>query len=73
MKHDLAKVIKRVSSFLNCPVPEDNMKHLVEHLSFDSMKKNAAVNKQDFVQVCILEVVLKIIHERGFTKYPSLR
>ena len=51
MKHDLAEVIRKVSSFLGYPVPEQNLPSLVDHLSFDKMKKNASVNKQEFVEV----------------------
>ena len=51
MKCDLAAVVKKVSSFLGHPVPEEKMAAFVDHLSFDKMKKNAAVNKQDFVEV----------------------
>ena len=51
MKSDLAAVVRKVSSFLGRPVPEQNIPALVDHLSFDKMKKNAAVNKQEFVEV----------------------
>ena len=51
MKCDLAAVVRKVSSFLGHPVPEEKMATFVDHLSFDKMKKNAAVNKQDFVEV----------------------
>ena len=51
MKNDLATVIRRVGSFLGSPVSEDNIPTLVDHLSFDKMKKNTAVNKEDFVEV----------------------
>ena len=51
MKSDLASVIRKVSSFVGHPVSEQNIPALVDHLSFDKMKKNAAVNKQEFVEV----------------------
>ena len=50
MKTDLASVIRKVGSFLEHPVPEDKIPSLVEHLSFDKMKENKAVNKDEFVQ-----------------------
>ena len=51
MKRDLGGVIQKVGNFLNCPVPEENIPYLVDHLSFRNMKQNAAVNKQGFVEV----------------------
>ena len=62
MKHDLAGVIRKVGSFLDCPVPEENIPSIVDHLSFDKMKQNAAVNKQDFVEV--MKVILKLINRQ---------
>ena len=32
-------------------VVEENITSLVDHLSFDKMKKNKSVNKQEFVEV----------------------
>lgn len=51
MKKDLAGVIQKVGQFLGTPVKEEDLPALVKHLSFDSMKKNKAVNKSDFVEV----------------------
>ena len=51
MKNDLASVIRKVSAFLTHPVAEENIPSLVDHLSFDKMKKNKSVNKQEFVDV----------------------
>ena len=51
MKNDLASVIRKVSAFLTRPVAEENIPSLVDHLSFDKMKKNKSVNKQEFVDV----------------------
>ena len=54
MKLDLSAVVDKVSHFLGKSLnPEDKPK-LLDHLSFDSMKNNTAVNKQDFVQVTVL-------------------
>ena len=55
MKKDLAAVIGKVSLFLGCYVSEKNIPSLVEHLSFDKMKDNKSVNKEEFVEVlCII-------------------
>ena len=51
MKSDLSAVIDKVSTFLGKSISSTNKPKLVDHLSFDSMKKNAAVNKEDFVKV----------------------
>ena len=55
MKNDLASVIRKVSTFLSRPVAEENIPSLVDHLSFDKMKKNKSVNKQEFVEVGCIE------------------
>ena len=39
MKNDLASVIRKVGAFLGYPVSEQNIPSLVDHLSFDKMKK----------------------------------
>lgn len=53
MKANLAKVITKVANFLGKTVPEGKkMAALVEHLSFDKMKNNNAVNKSDMVEIC---------------------
>lgn len=51
MKKDLAAVIGKVSLFLGCNISEKNIPSLVEHLSFDKMKDNKSVNKEEFVEV----------------------
>ena len=50
MKRDLASVVKKTSEFLNKTLTEDQVQTLVEHLSFKSMSKNKAVNKEDFMK-----------------------
>jgi len=50
MKNDLASVIRKFSAFLTRPVAEEKISSLVDHLSFDKMKKNKSVNKQEFVE-----------------------
>jgi hypothetical protein len=59
MKDDLASVIKKLGIFLNSPVDEKNMHGLLKHLSFDMMKNNKAVNKQDLVDVRHIPVKVK--------------
>ena len=44
---------RRVSSFLGKPVAESNVAALAEFLSFDKMKANPAMNKQNFVDVSV--------------------
>ena len=53
MKSDLSAVLDKVSQFLGKSIQAKDKPRLLDHLSFDSMKKNAAVNKQDFVQVAV--------------------
>ena len=59
MKNDLASVIRKVSTFLTRPVAEDKIPSLVDHLSFDKMKKNKSVNKQEFVDVSYFSVFVR--------------
>ncbi len=60
MKRDLPSVIRKVSKFLGKPVAEKDMDALCTHLSFDKMKNNAAVNKQEWVDVSQLpKITLK--------------
>lgn len=55
MKKDLRSVIEKISLFLGKEVPQgDRMQGLLDHLSFDKMKNNKAVNKEDFVQVMVV-------------------
>ncbi|XP_076592839.1 sulfotransferase family 5A, member 1 [Chaetodon auriga] len=44
MSLDLQGTIKRVSSFLQCPLAEDELNNCVKHCSFSSMKDNKMVN-----------------------------
>lgn len=44
MSLDLCGAIKRVSSFLQCPLVEDEVSTCVKHCSFNSMKHNKMVN-----------------------------
>ena len=53
MKSDLPSVAKKVAGFLGKELPSSplGMKNFMDHLSFDKMKTNVAVNKDDFMQV----------------------
>ena len=53
MKLDLASVAAKVAAFLGRDLPSDpeGMQKFMDHLSFDKMKTNVAVNKDDFMQV----------------------
>ncbi|XP_058485812.1 sulfotransferase family 5A, member 1 [Solea solea] len=44
MLMDLPGTIRRLSSFLQCPLAEDEVKSCVQHCSFSSMKNNKMVN-----------------------------
>ncbi len=50
MKRDLPAVIRKVSSFLGAPIAEVAVRELASHLSFDKMKSNPSVNKQEWVK-----------------------
>ena len=49
MKRDLQAVIRKVSGFLNKALTEDDVSKLTEHLAFNNMKRNKAVNNEDIV------------------------
>ena len=50
MKQDLPSIIKKTAAFLQKPISDQNVINLVDHLSFKNMKKNKAVNKEDFLE-----------------------
>lgn len=62
MKANLSKVIRQVSEFLDRPLTKDQVEILTEHLSFDSMKKNPAVN---YELVCDLNKRFKLTEYEG--------
>ena len=66
MKSDLPSVAKKVASFLGKDLPSSplGMKNFMDHLSFDKMKTNLAVNKDDFMQVH-----KNIIHQNVSSKF----
>ena len=51
MKRNLPSVIRKVSVFLGKPVAETDVPALADFLSFDKMRNNPAMNKQDSVEV----------------------
>ncbi len=51
MKRDVASVIRRASAFLDRPVAEGDIPGLVDHLSFQKMQENSAVNAQEMMEV----------------------
>ncbi|KAL1139429.1 hypothetical protein AAG570_006413 [Ranatra chinensis] len=50
MKKDLPSVIKRVSAFLGKEYTDSEIGVLAEHLSFESMKRNPAVVREEILQ-----------------------
>ena len=50
MKRDLPSVIKIVANFLDKDFSETDISELANHLSFQNMKHNAAVNKEDVLE-----------------------
>lgn len=51
MKRNLSDVIQKLSTFLGKPVPQNQLSTLIEHLSFDKMRNNSAVNKSEVIKV----------------------
>ena len=51
MKADLSSVVDKVSDFLGKSINLVDKPKLLDHLSFESMKSNKAVNYEDLVQV----------------------
>ena len=50
MKQDLPSIIKKTAAFLQKPISDQDVINLADHLSFKNMKKNKAVNKEDFLE-----------------------
>ncbi|XP_054263693.1 luciferin sulfotransferase-like [Macrosteles quadrilineatus] len=52
MKKDLSKVVKKTAEFLKVTYSDEELKALIEHLSFSKMKQNPAVNyHQDYIEL----------------------
>ena len=71
MKKDLAAVIGKVSLFLGCKVSEKNIPYLVDHLSFDKMKDNKSVNKEEFVEVLYMTLSSTKIIKYFFDRFDQ--
>lgn len=50
VRTDLRGAAEKVAKFLGKRIPEDAMDALVDHLSFNNMKNNAACNLEDLVK-----------------------
>ncbi len=46
----MSSVIRRVAAFLGKTVTEDQVSQLCDHLSFEKMKENPAINRQGLVE-----------------------
>jgi len=55
MKEDLPGVVRKVSTFMEKPLSEQQVTDLCEHLSFSSMGKNDKVNREVFRDVIMHE------------------
>nr|CAI5828440.1 unnamed protein product [Callosobruchus analis] len=51
MIKDLPGTMRKVASFLEKPLTDDQISNLKDHLSFDSMKKNSAVNNEELIKI----------------------
>lgn len=51
---DLPSSVRRVASFLDKPVTEEQVARLCDHLSFDNFKKNQAVNYENLRELGLL-------------------
>lgn len=59
MKRDLSSVVRKVAAFLGKERTEEEIAKLVDHLSFESMKKNSSINTE------AEEKMLREIHQNG--------
>lgn len=44
LKFDLASSLKKLADFLGHPLSDEDLPKLMQHLSFESVKKNPAIN-----------------------------
>ncbi|XP_034255081.1 luciferin sulfotransferase-like isoform X2 [Thrips palmi] len=51
LKQDLAGVIRRTAAFLGKQMDDDQVERLKDHLSFESMKNNPAVNYEEVIEI----------------------
>lgn len=50
MKNDISKVIKIIANFFNKNITDAEIAHLSQHLNFETMKRNPAVNKEHIAE-----------------------
>eukprot|EP00111_Clytia_hemisphaerica_P008104 TCONS_00023633-protein len=50
MQADLPKVIKRIASFLEVTISDEDVLRLCDHVSFEKMKANPMVNKDEYFE-----------------------
>ncbi|KAL1455397.1 hypothetical protein WDU94_009492 [Cyamophila willieti] len=55
MQLNLPEVIKKTAKFLEKPINDKQLKKLTNHLSFDSMKNNPAINGEEFIKDVIVK------------------
>ena len=51
MKTDLPEVIRRTATFLDKTITDTDVQRLADHLDFNKMKNNKAVNKEEFEEL----------------------
>lgn len=51
LKKDLKKVIRQIAKFLNRDLNQEDVEKLANHLSFDSMQKNPALNREKMIKL----------------------
>lgn len=56
MKKDLRTSIEKVAMFMEKKIPDQKMELLLDHLSFDNMKKNSACNLESILKLKTGEV-----------------
>lgn len=64
MKHDLPTVVRRTAKFLNKTMSDEQVDKLCDHLSFNNMKTNRAVN---------LEAILEKSYGKSYLEGTDLR
>ena len=75
MKVDLPAVVQKLAAFLGKPLPqaEAEMLAFMDHLSFNKMKSNAAVNKADILEVFHHLRLTMYLHHSNTTFYLGMQ
>lgn len=55
MKKNLRSVVEKVCTFVGKEYNDDQIKKLLDHLSFESMRNNTAVNNQQYIEKVLAE------------------